>query len=64
MEKIIATFIEQKSQRHPITRQPISKEKRMNTMYSIVTNNGYYVEYSKAERILAAEFIKQILEED
>jgi hypothetical protein len=64
MNEIIAKFIKNKNARCPISGQPMSKNKRMDEMYKIVTNVVYNVEYSKAERLLAAEFIKQILEED
>lgn len=64
MNAIIAKFIQQKTQRHPISGQPLSKEKRMDEMYIIVTNHVYGIKYNKAERVLAADLLKQIIEED
>jgi hypothetical protein len=64
MEEIIGEFISQKNYRCSRTGEALPKSKRMDSMYSIVTNNVYGKDYSKSERILAAEFIKQILEED
>lgn len=64
MINIIAKFQKQKDQRHPMSGKPLSKTKRMDDMYKIVTNVVYDKNYTKAERILAADLIKQILEED
>lgn len=64
MEEIIGTFIISRDMRHPLSGEPISKTRRMNEMYEIVTNSVYNKEYNKDERILAAELIKKILQED
>jgi hypothetical protein len=64
MINIIAKFQQQKTQKHPITGEYLSKIKRMDEMYKIVTNTVYDKKYTKSERLLAAELIKQILEEE
>lgn len=64
MNEIILKFIKQKAQIHPVTGRPLSKEKRMDTMYKIVTNHVYGIKYDRNERILAADFIRKIVEED
>lgn len=64
MNEIIAKFIKNKDARHPMSGELLSKTKRMDEMYKIVTNVVYDKKYTKAERILAADFIKQILEEE
>ena len=64
MDEVLAKFIKNKAFRNPLSGEPMSKTKRMDEMYKIVTDVIYDKEYTKAERILAADFIRQILEEE
>ncbi len=61
---ILGKFISMKESNHPITGQPLSKRKRMDEMYSIATNSYYQKNFTKEERLLAAELIKKIIEEE
>lgn len=64
MEKVIARFIELKEYKHQLTKKPLSKNYRMDEMLSIVKNEIYGSNYTKEERLLAVDFIKEIVKED
>lgn len=61
---IIKKFINQKNSKHPISGEPLSKNKRMESMFTICVNNEYGTNYTREDRIMAAEFIKEIIKED
>jgi len=63
MNQIVGKFLKQKEYRHPRSGEPLSKTYRMQEMFNIVTNVVYDTKYAQGERVLAAELIKQILEE-
>lgn len=62
--EILGKFLLEKESRHPLTGQQLSKNKRIESMYKIVTNRIYGAHCSVGERILAADLIKKILEEE
>lgn len=62
--EIIGKFISMKECVHPQTGQPLSKRKRMDAMYGIATNSYYQKNFTKEERLLATDLIKEIIKEE
>lgn len=61
--RILSEYTKDYNYRDPFDGRPLSKKKRTDKMYNIVTNMNYGVEYTKEERILAAEMITLIMKE-
>ena len=62
--EVLAKFLQQKNVIDPRTGKSLSKITRMNEMYDIICNNCYEKKYTKTDRLIAADLIKQIIEED
>lgn len=61
--ELAVEFERQKNSVHPVTGKKLSKRKRMDFMYDVVTNSKYNKNYSKEEKLFALSLIKKIIEE-
>lgn len=57
MKEVIAIFIKQKS-------LELSKSKRIDEMHDIIQNKFYNKTWSKSDRLIACELMKEIINED
>ena len=62
--EVIAKFIKDKNTIHGITGEPLSKTKRIHSMYEIIMNKSYEKKWSKLDRLMAADFIKTIINDE
>lgn len=63
MNEILGIYLKNKHAKHPLTKEPLSKEKRIESLFNVVQNRVYDKTYSIEQRILASELITQILKE-
>ena len=57
-------FLQQKRIINPQTKKHLSKIKRMDELYAIITNKNYNHKFTKDEQLLAADLIKEIIKEN
>lgn len=64
MEDILGLYLKQKNIVDIVSGKPLSKERRIESMYSIVQNIIYGKSYNNEERVMASKLITKILEEE
>lgn len=64
MKQVIGKFITDKNYIDNITGKPLSKSKRIDSMYDIIRNKFYEKTWAKSDRLMACDLIKEIINED
>ena len=64
MNKVLEIFVNELHIKDPRTGKGLSKNKRIKSMYEIITDKVYSYKFSHDDKIMAADLIKKILKEN